>query len=387
MDIRYYFKPVHFLKIQDGIYLKNKHSLGYVIEKNTSQLTAENLDTFQVAIIGIPDDTNTLNKGCSHAPDRIRDFLYQLSNIDLKVKIVDLGNLKKGIKHGDLYYAIRDIVDYLNDVKVTALILGGGQDIGLGVARAFKQERYFQMSTVDPKIDLKSGREKYSSSNYISRILKESPDIFHMNFIGYQSYFVPSDVLKKVRHYQFETIRLGKLREDISRAEPLLRDSHFVSFDISSVRIQDAPGYTNGSPNGLYSEEACEISKYAGYSNTLRVFGLFEVNPQKDTKDITSRLAAQMIWYFLEGLTHRIHAEPEKNKTDFIQYNVETEDAGSAMIFYQHTPTHRWWMKLEGLDKQSMLVSCTEEDYKLAAKKEIPPKWLMFIRKIDQLSK
>lgn len=387
MDIRYYFKPVNFFTIQNGLYLKKKHSLGYLIEKNTSLLTAENMDTFQVAIMGIPYETNTLNKGCTHAPDSIRNFLYQLSNVDPKLKIVDLGNLKRGIKEGDLYYAVRDVVDYLHDAKVTVLILGGGQDIGVGVTRAFKQERYFQMSTIDPKIDIKSGREKYSSSNYISRILRESPDIFHINFLGYQSYFVSSDVLKKVRDHQFETLRLGTLREDISLVEPLLRDSHFVSFDISSVRIQDAPGYYNGSPNGLYSEEACEISKYAGYSNTLRVFGLFEVNPQKDTKNITSRLAAQIIWYFLEGFTHRIHAEPEKNKTDFTQYNVEIEDAGQVLIFYQHVPTNRWWMKLEGLDKKSVLVSCTEEDYMLAAKKEIPPKWLLYIRKIDQLSK
>jgi formiminoglutamase len=387
MDIRYYFKPVHFLKIQNGTYLKKKNSLGYTIEKNTSLLTSENLNTFQVAIIGISDDTNTLNKGCSHAPDRIREFLYPLATVDQNVKIIDLGNLKKGIHQGDLYYAVRDVVDYLNDAKVTVLVLGGGQDLGIGIARAFKQEKYFQMSTIDPKIDIKSGREKFSSSNYISRILRESPDIFHVNFIGYQSYFVSSEAVKKVRYHQFEAIRLGKLREDISLVEPLLRDSHFVSFDISSLRIQDAPGYYDGSPNGLCSDEACEISKYAGYSNTLCVFGLFEVNPQKDIHDQTSRLAAQIIWYFLEGFTHRIHAEPERNTTDFIQYNVETEDPGAAMIFYQHTPTNRWWMRLEGLDKKSILVSCREADYKLASKKEIPPKWLMFLRKIDQLLK
>ncbi|NQU86407.1 MAG: formimidoylglutamase [Mariniphaga sp.] len=387
MDIRYYFKPINFFEIQDGNYLKNKNSLGYLIEKNTSALTIENTPKVQIAIIGIADEINTFNKGTSAAPNKIRNFLYTLFNINQKLNIIDLGNLKKGAGKSDMYFAISDVIDYLNDLKITTIILGGGQDIGLGVTRAFKYNKFFQMSTVDPQIDLKKGRETYNSSNYITRILKDSPNIFNINFIGYQSYFVPQNVFDIVRRKQLSTMRLGQLREDISEIEPILRDSHFLSFDISSVRYQDAPGYYNGSPNGIYSEEACQISRYAGISNNIRVFGLFEVNPKMDKDNQTLKLAAQIIWYFLDGYSIRSYVNPGNDKSELIEYNVELEELNTPLVFYHHALTNRWWMQLEGIDNKRVFIACTESDYKMAANKEIPPKWLMFIRKIDLMSK
>ncbi|MBN1822168.1 MAG: arginase family protein [Prolixibacteraceae bacterium] len=387
MDIRYYFRPVNFDRIQDGNYLKDKNSLGFLIEKNTSSVTTENIDQFQVAIMGVPDETNSPNKGTKTAPDKIRGYLYQLTGISSKLKIIDLGNVKNGAGKNDLYFAIRDIVDFLANKKVTTIILGGGQDIGFGVSKAFKFNKYFQMTTVDPKIDLKVGRETYDSSNYISRILKDSPELFQINFIGYQSYFVPVKVQEMVKQNLFYSLRLGNLREEIEQVEPILRDSHFLSFDISSVRLQDAPGFYNGSPNGIYSEEACQISRYAGLSPELSVFGIFEVNPKNDNKDQTSKLAAHIIWYFLEGFGLREPIRPELGNSEFTEYNVEIEELNTPLVFFRHNSSNRWWMQIEGIGKNRVYVACKESDYKLAAKKEIPEKWLTFVRKIDRMSK
>lgn len=387
MDIRYYFKKVDFSKIRDGIYLKDKNSLGYLIEQNSTVLNPENIQNVRVAIIGVPFDKNSPNKGTALAPDKIRSFLYPLSNMFPELRIIDLGNLKKGRGINDIYFAVRDVVDYLRGLNIVTVILGGGQDIGLGVAKAFNDERYFQMSTVDPKIDLKTGREPFNSLNYISRLLKEFPDIFNINFIGYQSYFVSRKTLSEVEKKSFQPVRLGQVREDISALEPMLRDSHFVSFDISSVRLQDAPGFFNGSPNGFYSEEACQISRYAGMSQNLRVFGLFEVNPKTDRDNQTLKLAAQIVWYCLEGINSCRQETQVGNKTDFIEYNVEIEEMDSPLVFYQHTLTNRWWMRVEGLDKQKIFLACPKSDYDRAANKDIPSKWLRFIRKIDQKSK
>jgi formiminoglutamase len=386
MDIRYYFKPVEFSKIQEGVYLKDKNSFGYLIEKNTSAFTVENAGSYRIAIIGVPFENNSPNKGTAAAPDKIRSFLYQLNHINPKLKIVDFGNIKKGSGKSDIYFAVRDVIDYLNEKGIVTIILGGGQDIGLGVCRAFTDEKYFQMSTIDPKIDLASGREPFNSSNYITKILKEYPDIFNINFIGFQSYFVSQKIFEQAST-QFETIRLGQLREDLTNIEPILRDSHFLSFDISSIRLQDAPGFYNGSPNGIYSEEACQISRYAGISDKLSVFGLFEVNPKKDRDNQTLKLAAQIIWYFLEGFNLRRKDNPLKNMADFIQYNVENEESGIPIVFYNHTLTNRWWMQLVNFDNNKFVIACLEADYRLASKREIPAKWLKFIRKTDRLSK
>lgn len=386
MDIRYYFKAVDFSKIQEGNYQKDKNSLGYLIEKKTVAFSVENAGTYRLAIVGAPFDENSPNKGTASAPDKIRKYLYRLSAIDPKLKIVDFGNIKKGATKNDVYFAIRDIVDYLKDLGIITIIIGGGQDIGFGVARAFMGERYFQMSTVDPSIDVKTGREPFNSSNYITKILHENPDIFNINFIGFQSYFVSSKILSQASE-KYETIRLGKLRENLEEIEPVLRDSHFLSFDISAVRIQDAPGYYDGSPNGIFSEEACQLSRYAGISSKLSVFGLFEVNPKKDRDDQTSKLAAQIIWYFFDGYNIRREDNPLIKSSDFIQYNVEMGEGTKPIVFWCHTLTNRWWMQLAGLDDENIIIACSEADYKLAAKKEIPSKWLKYLRKTDSLLK
>jgi formiminoglutamase len=386
MDIRYYFKPVDFSKILDGRYLKDKNSLGYLIEKNTSAFTDGNIGRYKIALIGVPYEENTPNKGTATAPDKIRGFLFQLSDINPKLKIVDLGNIKKGSGKNDTYFAVRDVVDYLKELGIVTIILGGGQDIGLGVSRAFADEKYFQMSLVDPTIDLISNREPFNSTNYLSRILKETPDIFNLNFIGFQSYFVSRKILEQVNN-RFETIRLGQVRGNITELEPVLRDTHFLSFDIGAIRQQDAPGYYNGSPNGIYSEEACQISRYAGISDKMSVFGLFEVNPKKDNDDQTSKLAAHIIWYFIEGFNIRRNDDPLKNPSDFKQYIVENDESGEPIVFFNHILTNRWWMQLENNSKNKLVLACLEADYNMAAKKEIPPKWLKFIRKTDRLSK
>jgi arginase family enzyme len=386
MDIRYYFKAVDFSKIQEGGFLKEKNLLGYLIEKNTIAFSPDNIASCQIAIIGAPFEENTVNKGTALAPDRIRKQLYRLSITDPRLKIVDFGNLKRGKGKNDIYFALRDIIDLLKDNKVTVIFLGGGQDLGYGIVKAFSDDSLFQITTIDPSIDLKTGREPYNSSNYLSKVIRENREIFNINFVGFQSYFVTPKLLSQVSE-NFETIRLGKLREDLSEIEPILRDTDFLSFDISAIRMQDAPAYWDGSPNGLAGHEACQISRYAGISNRLKVFGLFEVNPKKDRDEQTLKLSAQIIWYFLEGFSIRRNDNPLKDRADFIQYNVEMDEATPPIIFWRHSVTNRWWMQLAGPNEEKVLIACSENDYKQAAKKEIPTKWIKYLRKTDNLLK
>jgi arginase family enzyme len=62
---------------------------------------------------------------------------------------------------------------------------------------------------------------------------------------------------------------LRKRNVTIEETEPILRSSHLMMFDLNSLRLSDAPGTSNKSPNGLYAEEACQIIRYAGLSNRI----------------------------------------------------------------------------------------------------------------------
>ena len=44
------------------------------------------------------------------------------------------------------------------------------------------------------------------------------------------------------------------------------------------------------------------LPRYAGISDKVTSFGIYEYNAKFDEKDQTAHLIAQMIWYFIEGL-------------------------------------------------------------------------------------
>ncbi|MDZ7847857.1 MAG: hypothetical protein U5L96_14460 [Owenweeksia sp.] len=59
-----------------------------------------------------------------------------------------------------------------------------------------------------------------------------------------------------------------------------------------------------GSPT-IFGEEACAICRYAGLSDKVSSFGIYENNPDLDHNGQSSHLLAQMIWYFIEGYVNR----------------------------------------------------------------------------------
>jgi len=384
MDIRLYFNAIDFSKFLADSRQKDKNSLGSLIQKNT--LAYETLKKIDIAIFGVKNEDRTPNKGTAKAPDEIRKALYSLKAADSKLKIVDLGNLKKGNSQKDTNFALRDITDYLRDAGITTIVLGGGQDLSVGIARSFENNEFFQLTSVDSQIDLKTTQKPFDSENYISKILLENPRVFNINFLGYQSYFVSPKTLAQAGSMQFEAFRLGQIRENIENIEPILRDTDFLSFDIGAIKQSEAPGYYDGSPNGLTGEEACQIARYAGLSDKLRVFGIFEINPLSDINGMTVKLSAQIIWYFLEGYSDRKNEDPLYG-VGYTCYHVEAEGWDMPLVFFHNPLTERWWMEISSGKNSKFALACTEGDYLAATSKDLPARWLKFIRKIDQMSK
>ena len=97
---------------------------------------------------------------------------------------------------------------------------------------------------------------------------------------------------------KFSYLRLGDIRKNISSVEPILRDSNMLSLDISSISSAYAKANNYCSPNGLNGNEICKLLFYAGVSDKLKSFGIFEYNQNLDQDDQTAKLISQIIWYF-----------------------------------------------------------------------------------------
>ena len=176
-----------------------------------------------------------------------------------------------------------------------------------------------------------------------------------------------------------ELIRIGDVRQAIYLTEPLFRDSDAAIFDISAVRQSDAPGTAIPSPNGFYGEEICLLSRYAGISDNLKIFGLFDVNPEVDIRFQTTSLAAQILWFFLEGFSQKQYETPvlsNSNSGRFTKYHVRITDLEDDMIFVKSNLTERWWIELSDENNVNIYIACSHDDYLKANRNEVPDRWV-----------
>jgi hypothetical protein len=375
-DIQHYFDPVDFEKLNKTDNITTSKNLGFSIEKTTKSLNSNNFKRVKLAFFGIADPLDTLS-----SPDIIRSYLYGLSPISPILQIVDFGNLKPAnTKKGGLL-AVRDIVEYLSEQNITALIIGGTQEYTIGMCKPFVSQPFFTLTVIDSLLDVKKSRETLGSTNFLSHIFNEHSNLFEFNLLAYQSYYVSADLFSKInavgRH-----LRLGDFREKSLDAEPILRDTHVLSFDLASIKYTDSPGCRNMNPNGLTSDEACQLAFYAGLSHQLKAFGLFEPFLLNDPHFITAKLSAQIIWYFIEGLANRNPTNNSGAKRR-ISYNVAVKNLETPLLFINDPVSNQWWMEITSINGIKTERSCTQSDYTQASNDEIPEIWLKYVQKMD----
>jgi arginase family enzyme len=381
MNLNDYFEPVSldkpepYVGIGESVFGRNLHI-------NTPSTPIDEISNYQLAILGIPEDRNSFNSGSSGAPDLIRRKLYELFKVQDKLRIIDLGNLKQSPSPEDTYYGLRDVMTDLLNNQVTAIVLGGTQDITKGVFMAYElRATKVNVVTVDARIDMEEGPLHAASWNIP---IINSPRLFRYTSLGHQQYLVNPAYVESLEKKGFDVVRLGTLRNNPVMAEPFMRDAHLVSFDIAAVKQSEAPGTRFPSPNGLLAEEACQLSRFAGLSDLVSCFGIFEINGKYDHNDQTSHLAAQAIWYFIEGFTQRKKETPAQNHTDFKVFMVNHQDMEHALTFYKSQVTGRWWMEIPEMKSGGqVLVACSQEEYQQACNHDIPEMWWKAFQRIN----
>jgi arginase family enzyme len=342
---------------------------------------------FKVAILGVPEGRNSADQGSSAAPDAIRMQLYSLAKIPGKVKIIDLGNMKQGTTFNDTLAGLTDILCILLRENIFPLIIGGSSALVTAIDRALtSQKTKYTLIAVDPRIDYTNESEKTDSFSYLNRILSDHKSTFsHYINIGYQTYLNDQQVINRFTKRHSELVRIGDVRQAIYLTEPLFRDSDAAVFDISAIRQSDAPGTAIPSANGFYGEEICLLARYAGISDNLKVFGLFDVCPDLDIRSQTTGLAAQILWFFLEGFSQKQYETPVLSNSKsgrFIKYHVRVTDLEDDLIFVKSNLTERWWIELPDEKEGNIYVACSYDDYLKANRNEVPDKWVTAMNRL-----
>jgi formiminoglutamase len=348
------------------------------VEKNT------------IVIIGVPDERGAvLNKGCSDGPDAVRLKLYRLKHHQAAADIVDFGNLIPGSDIEDTYAAVAVITAELYALKAIPLIIGGSQDITYGQYCGYKKlEQIINIVSVDARFDLGKPEDHMHASSWLGKIILEQPNyLFNFSNLAYQTYFVGQESVELMRKLFFDTYRVGQVKTDLTETEPVVRTADLITFDMSVIRQSDAPGNGNTSPNGLSGEEACQIMYYSGVSDRLSGIGIYELNPLLDRQQQTAHLAAQMIWYFIEGVSQRKSDLPLNNPNNYITYRVAVQNLESEIVFLKSIKSDRWWMKLpfdpsRNRYSHQHLMPCSYKDYQQACNNEVPDRWWNSLQKL-----
>ena len=285
LDLNDYFAPVSIEK-PDYELLTGQSSFVHNISIHTENNPIKDLKRYRIAIIGVPDGRSSPNTGSAKGPDLIRDRLYRLARIPGKSKVIDLGNMKTGLTFNDTLAGLTDILTYLLQENVFPLIIGGSSALVPSIDRSLSlTPTPYTFTSIDSRIDFIGERKEADSFNFLNTILyNNKSSLDHFINIGYQTYLNDQQTINRFIKRRSELVRIGDVRQAIHLTEPLLRDSDVVAVDISAVRQSDAPGTISPSPNGFYGEEICLLSRYAGISDKLKVFGLFEVNPEFDIR-------------------------------------------------------------------------------------------------------
>ena len=338
-------------------------------------------DDFNVAIFGLEEGLNSFeNSACAEAPNYIRRQLYALRGGFEHLKIRDFGNIRRGKTLKDSYIALRDIISELAEKGVVSIVLGGSHDLSLPIFEGLKKNlSKINISVIDSKIDLGCSNNDYSANSFLDKIVYDS-NLHRIESIAHQSYFVPESHLFALRKRNQYGMRLGMVRDNIQRTEPLLRDSDFISFDASALRQSDMP-CALANPNGLYAEEACHLARFGGLSDRVKVFGFFELNPQFDQNDRSTALAAQIIWHFIEGLSKRFGDYPVSDFNNYQKYVVMSEMLGENVVFYKNEINRRWWIEIPNKNNEMEIYACMKYEYEQAKRGKIPDIWLKYYKK------
>jgi len=380
-----FLSPVDEVLI-DEIAAHSEHSLGSQIKIHTQNSGIPDLENIEIALVGVTE--NRLDQ--DHNDDylnfnNVRRAFYGLYPGNWNLKIADLGDIQKGETVEDTYFALQSLVSDLIKRKIIPVILGGSQDLIYAQYRAYDRlEQMVNLVNIDSRFDLGDAEAQISNRSYVGKIVVNKPyNLFNYSSVGYQTYFNSQEEIKLMDRLFFDAYRLGEVSNNISLVEPVMRNANLVGLDLGSITAAATGGNNHFSPNGFDGKEICALARYAGISDKVSSFGIYEYISKYPKAG--NMLIAQMMWYFIEGVNYRTNENTISAKKEFIKYLVPIED--EVLVFFKSPISGRWWIEIPFISnsntklKRHTLLPCSNEDYLEACNQVIPERWYKTRRK------
>lgn len=342
----------------------------------------QNVDVF---ILGYLEDRNSNNIGASIASQKIREQLYQLYSTSHKLNILDLGDCIQGKTVKESYFVLQEVCKILKTYDKPIILIGGTQEASYYIAKEyFKKVQFPTYTYIDSKLDIELKSEDFSNCNYIQKIQQINQNVRIVN-IANQECLSHISSFNWFKTNYFPLYRLGDVLNTRIDAEPLIRDAQVVSFDASSIRYSDFMANIDSNPIGLFSEDACQLGWYSGFSPNMKVFHFTEYNPTLDSNNISSKLAAHIVWHVLDGISQRktnfLDFSAENYKCYYVKNNFLEQD----LPFFEDLTTHQLWVEIPLKRKnRKRILPCSKSDYQSFISDDLPENWMIEFNRVYQ---
>ncbi|MGM5480818.1 MAG: arginase family protein [Nanobdellota archaeon] len=254
-----------------------------------------------VRITSIPFDAAGLGhgQGARHAPESIKKALEELYATEsgheptFEHDTVEVDNANVTESHGA-------IEKHISGVTEKAILLGGDHSISYPAIKGFAQNNPdFKLIVFDAHPDTVNDFHPPTQEDYLKVLVEEGivkPE--NIIIVGIRNWDrLEKDYLDEngIRHYRCKEMFDTGIKAVAEEIRQFIDRTTYVSFDIDVVDPVEAIGTGYIEHGGLSSREAIHLVQTIIATGHVKMADVVEVNPEKDVKHMTSKLAAKIV--------------------------------------------------------------------------------------------
>ena len=286
---------------------------------------SEELDA---GIVGVPFNFHNTFQATSQAPDAFRETLLKFATrsfdfeVDIgELKIRDIGDIQMHPTevlrcHDNIEEGLSEL--YKQSPSFIPIIVGGNHAIAAPSIRAFRNGNDFKkvgLVDFDAHNDLGDPAIAGPTTGTMFKQVIDAGQIEGRNAVQIGLHAALASVVQReyanqvgVREIPAREVwrrGIGQVMDEAMAQAGDGTDAIYVSFDIDAVEDASVPGTGAPAPGGLTPQEANEAVYMLGKNRKVMALDLVEVDPIKDVKGITCRMAVMLMVSFLVGLSER----------------------------------------------------------------------------------
>ncbi len=271
-----------------------------------------------VTLLGYPDHRGVRNNGgrmgAEDGPKNIRKYFYKMTpplDSPEPPQFFDFGDLILDDDIGISHEKAQSLCAYSLAHSKQTITLGGGHDYAFADGIAFLE--HYKNSSVKPLIinidahlDVREETKDLTSGTPFYRIKKKYPKAEIVQ-LGIQ------DLCNSKKHFQFckdnnikvitqsQILNSNKSLSDfvMPQLESFKGAPLYLSVDIDGFSSSFAPGCSQSWPLGIHPFEFFKLLTKLKENFETPLMGIYEVAPELDSLNITSKLSAQLMHHFI----------------------------------------------------------------------------------------